>query len=76
MPGALDGSGNMAKKIAVSLALGPASLSHEKQEMKAALLERKDKMRLRAAFCAQNSRLPLQGILIPPLIILHVLKAD
>lgn len=35
---ALDGSGSMAKKIAVLLALGPASLSHEKRGTKAALL--------------------------------------
>lgn len=41
---ALDGSGSMAKKIAVLLALWPASLSHEKQGMKAALLEKKDKV--------------------------------
>lgn len=73
---ALDGSGSMAKKIAVLLALGPASLSHEKQGMKAALLEKKDKAEITGAFYAQNSRLPLQGILIPPLIILHLLKAD
>lgn len=43
MLAALDGSGSMAKETAVFLALGPASLSHEKQGMKAALLEKKDK---------------------------------
>lgn len=70
---ALDGSGSMTKKIALSLGLGPGSPSHENKEWRQLYLRRKIRWRLRTAFCAQTPRLPLQGILICLLIILHLL---
>lgn len=76
VPEALDGSGSMAKETAALRALGQPLWAMKNKERRQLCLRRKIRLRLRAAFCAQNSRLPLQGILIPHLIILHLLKAD